>query len=458
MKALRGRTSRLVPVVAASALVLSACGGEETVEADPEATGGGSGDAVSGEVASDVSGSLSILHAFTGETDVNGLNAILEDFNEAYPNISVSQEGSGDFEQLARTRVAGGEPPDVILHPQPGLLEEFAEQGSARPIDFVDTESLSSQLVPGSLDTSTFDDQLYALPMRLSLKSLVWYNKPAFDEAGLEVPTTQDELLTLTEEVAAGDAVDAPWCIGIESGDATGWVGTDWSEDLVLRGAGADTYDQWVANEIPFDSPEVVDPVQTYMEPIWTNDEFVFGGVSNIVATSFGDSVNGIIDGSCMFHRQATFIEGFIQDQNEGAEFGTDYDLFYYPPITEGEQPALTAGDYAAVYTDNEAAQAFMQFLTTPEFGVGWAELGGYLSPFVEGFDTSVYPSESAVRASEILTGSSVSRFDGSDLMPGEVGASSADGSFWTEITSFAEGDQSIADAFAAIQELYSAQ
>ena len=463
MKALRGRRARLFPLVAASALALTACGGEETVTAEDGSTeapeGGSDGGSGGGEeISTDVSGSVSILHAFTGETDVDGLNAIIDAFTEQYPNVDVTEEGSGDFEQLARTRVGGGDPPDVILHPQPGLLEEFADQGSAMPLDFVDTGSLEGQLVPGSLDTSTFDDQLYALPLRLSLKSLVWYNKPAFDEAGYEIPQTQDELLELTQTIADGDAVEAPWCIGIESGDATGWVGTDWSEDLVLRGAGPDAYDQWVSNEIPFDDPQVVDPVETYMEPIWTTDEFVFGGTSNIVATAFGDSVNGIIDGSCMFHRQATFIEGFIQDQNEGAEYGTDYDFFYYPAVTEGDNPALTAGDYAALYNDNDAARAFIQFLTEPSFGEGWAEQGGYLSPFAEGFDTSVYPTESAVKASEILSGASASRFDGSDLMPGEVGASSAEGSFWTEMTQFAEGDQTIAEAYGAIQELYSSQ
>ena len=453
----RGRTTKALVALCAPALVLTACGGGGTVEADPSASAGGedSGGGGGEEIPTDVSGSVSMLHAFTGEADVAGLRSIISSFNEVYPNVTVNEEGSGDFEQLARTRVGGGDPPDVILHPQPGLLEEFAASGSAMPLDFIDAGPLSEQLVAGALDTSTFDDQLYALPLRLSLKSLVWYNKPAFDEAGYEVPTTQDELLELTQTVADGDAVEAPWCLGIESGDATGWVGTDWSEDLVLRGAGPDVYDQWVANEIPFDDPQVLEPVQKYMEPIWTTDEFVFGGTSNIVATAFGDSVNGIIDGSCMFHRQATFIEGFITDQNPGAEYGTDYDFFYYPGVTAEDKPALTAGDYAALYADSDAARAFIQFLTEPDFGTGWAEAGGYLSPFTD-FDASVYPTDSVRNSSTILSDATASRFDGSDTMPSEVGASSAEGSFWTEMTSFASGDKSIADAYAGVEQLYS--
>ena len=46
-----------------------------------------------------------------------------------------------------------------------------------------------------------------------------------------------------------------PWCIGVESGDATGWTFTDWVEDFMLRMKGPEVYDQWVNHEIPFNDP-----------------------------------------------------------------------------------------------------------------------------------------------------------------------------------------------------------
>ena len=440
----RGR-ARAVPALLGATLVLTACGGGD--DGDGGGGGGGGGDT-----------SFSMLHAFTGEEDTAGLQAIIDAFQEANPEYTVNAEGSNDFESLARTRINGGDAPDVILHPQPGLLEDFVTAGAAQPLTDIDAAGLQENVVTGLLDAVTFEDQLYAVPMRLSPKSFVWYNKPAFDEAGLAVPETQQELLSLTEQVAGLDSVNAPWCIGIESGDATGWVATDWIEDLVVRGAGPDVYDQWVANEIPFDDPQVIEPLEQFMVPIWTNNDYVFGGTQQITREAFGQSVNGIISGDCMMHRQATFIEGFIAENNPDAEYGTDYDFFYYPSIegsAAGEQPIMTGGDLAAQYTDNEAASAFIQFLTTPEAGQGWAERGGFLSPFTN-FDTSAYPSESATKAGEILSNASAVVFDGSDLMPGEVGASSTDGSFWTEMTAFAGGNQDLPTAMSNVQQLYS--
>ena len=192
-----------------------------------------------------------MLHAFTGEEDVAGLNAIIDAFNEEYPDITVLEEGTGDFESLARTRIGAGNAPDIILHPQPGLLEDFWNQGVVTSLDdVIDVDTLESETVGGLLDLVTFDDQLYGVPMRLSLKSLVWYNPATFEAGGYSVPETWDEMMELTEAMADDDIVNSPWCIGIESGDATGWVATDWIEDILLRTIGPDAYDEWVAGDL----------------------------------------------------------------------------------------------------------------------------------------------------------------------------------------------------------------
>jgi len=439
----RNRVWRPLAAATALALVAVACGGGDN--------GGDAGAADSGEV--------TILHAFTGEEDTAGLNAIIDAFNEEYPDIEVLQEGSNDFESLARTRIGAGNAPDIILHPQPGLLEDFYNQGVVQPVDdVVDVEQLESDAVGGLLDLVTFDDQVYGVPMRLSLKSLVWYNPATFEAGGYEIPETWDDMMALTEQMAADDLVDAPWCIGIESGDATGWVATDWVEDILLRTIGPEAYDEWVAGDLDFSSPEVSGAIEDYMVPIWTNDDYVFGGQEQIAREPFGDSVTGLLgdEPACGLHRQATFIEGFIQESAPDAEFGADYDFFYLPPIAEEfGSPALGAGDFAALYTDNAAARTLIDWLTTPEAGEGWASQGGFLSPYAPVFDDSVYPSDSSRRASEILAGATAFRFDGSDTMPGDVGSSSQSGSFWIEMTDWIQGNQSLDEALANIDELY---
>jgi alpha-glucoside transport system substrate-binding protein len=450
------------------AMIATACNDSEEDDADvtvdedaaevaeDEPAEGGEAEGGGEPVGEDVSGEISILHAFTGEEDVAGLTAIIDAFKEQYPNITVNEEGAGGFESLARTRINFGQAPDIILHPQPGLLEGFVNQGVVQPVDYLD-EGLGDELVGGLLDLSTFDGTNYGVPMRLSFKSLVWYNQPVFEEAGYEIPETWDELMALTEQIAA-DGEYAPWCIGIESEDATGWVATDWVEDILLRAIGPDAYDQWVAGELDFASEEVQGAIEEYMVPIWTNDEYVNGGRENITREAFGTAVNGILggtEGECVLHRQATFIEGFITEAAPDAEFGTDYNFFYLPPIDEEiGKPALGAGDIAARYSDTEASQAFMEFLASPEAGEGWAELGGYLSPFTT-FDESVYPTDSTREAAALLGETDFFRFDGSDVMPGDVGSSSQEGSFWLEMTEWASGGQELEQALTNIDELY---
>jgi alpha-glucoside transport system substrate-binding protein len=427
------------PIAAATALamVAVACGdGEDAAGAD--------------------SGEVTILHAFTGDEDVSGLNAILEAFTDEYPDITVREEGTGDFESLARTRIGAGNAPDIILHPQPGLLEDFYHQGVVQPLDdVVDVDQLRSDAVDGLLDLVTFDGDLYAVPMRLSLKSLVWYSPATFEAGGYDIPETWDGLMDLSDQMLADGLT--PWCIGIESGDATGWVATDWIEDILLRTAGPDAYDDWVAGDLPFSSDTVRGAIEGYLAPIWLNDDYVFGGTAQIARESFGESVGGILgdDPECGLHRQATFIEGFILEQDPDAEFGVDYDFFYLPGIEdEWGNPTMGGGDFAAIYTDNEAARTLVEWLTTPESGEGWAAQGGFLSPYAPVFDDSVYPSDSARTASEILAESDAFRFDGSDAMPGDVGSSSQSGSFWIEMTNWVQG-KDLTDALADIDALF---
>jgi alpha-glucoside transport system substrate-binding protein len=432
---------RLIAGAAAIALVAAACGVDEPDD-DPAAP------AEAGEV--------TILHAFTGEEDTAGLRDMIDLFNVAHPDIVVREEGTGDFESLARTRIGAGTPSDIILHPQPGLLEDFVGQGVVTPLDgLLDIGRLEGELVGGLLDLATFGGQTYAIPMRLSVKSLVWFNPTTFDAQGYTIPETWDEMIALSDEMVA-DGI-TPWCIGIESGDATGWAATDWVEDILLRTIGGDEYDRWVAGELEFASDEVQGAIEEYMVPIWTNDDYVFGGRAQITREAFGDAVGGILgdDPECGLHRQATFIESFITDLDPGAEFGVDYDFFYLPPVTPGDRPVLGAGDYAALYTDNPAAVTFMEFLATAESGEPWAARGGFLSPYAPVFDSSVYPTDSAVRASEILADATAFRFDGSDLMPGDVGSSSQSGSFWAEMTSWVLQEKSLTEALTAIDELY---
>jgi alpha-glucoside transport system substrate-binding protein len=426
----RNRWWRRLAVVTALALVAAACGNGD----DGEAEGDGEFETVDEdeELEAGQEGNISILHALTGDTDVAGLRATFEQFTEE-TGINVQEQGSGNFEQLARSRVEGGNPSDIVLHPHPGLMRDLIDQELAIPAgDWVDVDQLEEDMIEGIVNDGIWKDEFYGQYVRLSLKSLVWYIPERFEEFGYREPETWEEMIDLSDQMVADG--NTPWAIGIESSDTTGWVATDWIEDIMLRLHGEDDYDAWTANELAFDSPEVNEAMD-YFDQIFFTEDYVFGGPSNILQTAFGDSVQDIFDGNAMMHRQASFALGFMP---EGTEVGTDVDYFVLPEIEASEPglPALIAGDLAVAYTDNPSNEEFFQYFSEPESGELWAAEGSWLSPFRD-FNTDVYADEFLVGQAETVTGADFARFDGSDMMPGAVGA----GAFWTELVNYIQSE-----------------
>jgi alpha-glucoside transport system substrate-binding protein len=425
------RSWRLLAAATALGLVVVACGGDDVVDPlDPDAPEPAPADDDE-DIAGGEPGTLTVLHAMTGDVDTAGIRAAFARFTEE-TGITIEETGSADFEQLAVTRVQGGNPPDIIIHPQPGLLYDLIDQGLAFPMgDHVDMDQLRADMVDGLVDLGERDGEFYGLMMRLSLKSMVWYVPDEFEANGYSVPDTWEEMVALSEQMIADG--NTPWCIGIESGDASGWVATDWVEDIMLRAHGGDVYDRWITNDLPFDSPEVRSAIEDYLDPIWFGDGMVFGGSPNILQTSFGDAPLGLFDGTCMLHRQASFVIGFMP---EGTAVGEDVDFFYLPEIAASGQgaPVLIAGDLAAAYTDNPSTVEFFNYFAQAASGEPWAAQGAWLSPF-SNFDTSVYADPSLAAQGAIITNADFARFDGSDMMPGAVGA----GAFWTEMVNYVQ-------------------
>ena len=384
--------------------------------------GGEDGEGDGGEPAeAEGDGVVNIFGAFVDE-DAERFAAAMAPFEEE-TGIDIVYEGSGDFETLINTRVEGGDPPDIAAFPQPGAVRGCVEDGVVVPAtNFMDMEYLQDNYDDGWIADSTFNDTVAGVWYRANVKSLVWYPVPEFSEAGYEIPETWDELIALSDQMVADG--NTPWCIGIESSGATGWVATDWVEDAMLRTAPPETYDQWVNHEIPFDDPAVVNAVNTVGE-IWFNDDYVFGGTDSILTTPFGDAPTPMFDDppNCFMHRQANFITGFFPDD---VVVGEDVDYFYFPQIDPAYgEPVLTAGDLFTAFVDDPDVREVMRYLATFESTEAWVQAGGFLSPH-ENQNLDLYP-ETDRGYAQILANSSTSRFDASDLMPPEVGS----GTFW---------------------------
>lgn len=428
-----GLTRRAVTVAGVLGLALgtAACGdGDDGPERDPD----------SPECApfADYQGnSGTTVRIYTPITDVeaDAYEASWDDF-EACTGITISYEGTDQFEEQLRVRVQGGNPPDLAFIPQPGLIAEMAEADAAVPAPAEVEALVSENWSEGWADFSTVGEEFYGAPLDASLKSLVWYSPSFFAENGYEIPQTWDELLTLSDTIAATGT--KPWCAGIESDAATGWPATDWIEDVMLRLHGQDVYNQWINHEIPFNDPQVVEAFDTVGE-ILKNDDYVNGGlgdVSSIATTSYQDGGLSILQGECALHRQASF---YAAQWPKGTRVGEDGDVYaFYLPVIDpaGPRPVLGAAGFVVAFADRPEVRAVQTYLATSD----WADSRAVQGPWAsanQGVDVEVYQDPIQRLTAETLRDpDAVLSFDASDLMPGEVGQ----GSFWREVTEWITG------------------
>lgn len=371
------------------------------------------------------------------DIDVVRFDESMAAFEDA-TGINVNYLGSKEFEANISVRVDAGDAPDIADFPQPGLAASFARKGQAvDPTEWISMDWLQQQYNQSWLDMATMEgpdgaDMTAGVWHRFNGKSLVWYPIDDFEAAGYEIPNTWDELLVLMDQIVADG--DTPWCIGIGSGVATGWPATDWTEEFMLRTTSLENYDAWTTGDLPFDSPEVRNALET-MSQIWFNDDYVFGGRDAIVTTEFSDSPLGLFEDPprCWMHKQGNFITGFFP---EGSALGENYGVFYLPPIDEQYgKPFLVAGDLMMMFNDRPEVRALMEYFTVPESAGGWISDGGALAVH-QTASPDDYGKELERQLATMVQEATSFRFDGSDLMPGEVGA----GSFWTGMVDYVSG------------------
>jgi len=347
--------------------------------------------------------------------------------------IDVVVESVGrDLPAVLVTRLAAGNPPDMAGMPNPGQMKEFADQGALVALNGIVDLSESPKAF---VDLASVDGKAYGVFISADLKSLVWYNPKAFAARGYEVPTSWPALIDLCNKIVADGGT--PWALGMESGAASGWVGTDWIEDIMLRTAGPDVYDKWVAHEISWTDPRVKKAFE-YFGQIVNAPGYIYGGATGALTIFFGDSPNALFTNppEAYMHRQATFIQSFIKDANPGLVAGEDYDVFPFPPISPiFGNPLLGAGDLVSAFNDTPETRALLTYLASAKAQEIWCAALGKLAINTT-VDPSIYPDPITAKAAGMLATAETFRFDGSDLMPAAVGA----GTFWTGVLDYVSG------------------
>ena len=392
--------------------------------------------------------------------DAAGFQQNFDSFTEE-TGIIVSFQGSDNFEQEIQIQMESGDTPDIALFPQPGGVVDAAQRGYLVALEDVgvDLDEYKANFSEYIVGLGTVDGIAYGGAHAFNLKSIVWYQPAEFEARGYSVPETWDEMIALADQIVSEGM--NPFCFGMYSNGASGWLATDWMEDIMLRtGEGTVTYDKWVNHEIPFNDP-VVQNAATLLSQIMHTEGYVVGGTDAIVSTYFGNAQDPMFEKDangnpgCFMHRQASFITSFWPEAAQ-AGAGTETTVFPFPAMDDGlPKAALGGGDMFAVFTEgNEAVNAVVEYMLSDNFFAAAAQrpdnsrIYGHVQ-----FDSSLYSKDITRVLADAITGAlaeNAFRFDASDLMPPEVGA----GSFWKEMMNLAvEGPGYVNTALDTIEK-----
>ncbi|HJU82289.1 MAG TPA: ABC transporter substrate-binding protein [Acidimicrobiia bacterium] len=447
------------------ALILAACGGGDG--AGTTADGGG-GTATTGDGGGGTEGGGAEFTLFGAPTGVEGeaLQGFIDVYNEA-TGSNITYTGVSEFEQQLRIQVDGGDPPAVAFTPQPASICAFADEGHLVSLEDMgfDIAAMEANHSKYWMDLGLCEDgNHYGIPWFPNFKSVVFYHMPTFEEGGYAIPETYEDMVALSEQMVADG--QTPWCFGFGSGDATGWPGTDWIEDILVREQGSEVYAQWYNHEIPFNDPAVVQAFDTFGE-IFFGEGFVLGGPENVAGIIFEDSPGPLFSdpAGCAMLKQGSFIANFFTtaaDYEDGEE--SEIGVFAFPTI-DGQAGAMGGGDTLIVFDGAPENVAAIQDWITPEWqctlasasGGGIAEHGGHGVAGVERLpghkdvDPSCYESDASKTFAEAITTALAENtfvFDASDLMPPEVGQET----FWTGMIDWTQGTstQEVVDAIEA--------
>jgi alpha-glucoside transport system substrate-binding protein len=425
--------------VAVISVVAAACGSATASSSSSSASASGS----SGGGSTSISGNISVMAVWSG-AEQKAFQQVLNGFMAKYPNVKVTFTSAGDqLPTVLATAVAGGNPPDIAVLPQPGLMVQFVNKGALKPIDFA-KGVVQQNFSPDWVKLGTVNGHLYGLFFKGANKSTVWYNVQAFKNAGITPPTTWDQLL------ADAKTLKASGVKAFSIGGDVGWPLTDLFENIYLRTAGAAMYDKLTAHQIPWTDPSVTTALKD-MAVILSDTSNIAGGTAGALQTDFPTSVTNVFTNppKAAMVFEGDFVEGVITSSTKAKPL-TDFNQFPFPSIN-GSQPAVVGGgDDVVLFKDSPAAEALVSYLATPQAAEIWARLGGYSSPN-KNVPSSVYPDPIARATAVALAQATTFRFDMSDQTPAAFGGTVGQGE-WKIMLDFLKNPSNISGTQQALE------
>ncbi|MFF4348978.1 ABC transporter substrate-binding protein [Streptomyces sp. NPDC001530] len=430
--------------VIAGALTLTACGSDNKDKGN-DSTGKESSSGGTVSLPKLDGASLEVAAVWTGPEQAN-FKKVLAEFEKRTGAKVTFVPAQDPIINFLGSKIAGGQPPDIAMLPQPGAIKQAVDKKWAKPIGPEAQAELSKNYSQGWQDIGKVDGKQYGVYYKAANKSLIWYNAKVFENAGAKEPKTWQDLLSTAQTIY--DSGVTPFSVA----GADGWPLTDWFENVYLSQAGPEKYDQLAQHKIKWTDPSVKQALTTLAQ-IWGKKDFVAGGAAGALQTEFPASVTQTFTGGDQPKSAMVYEGDFVQVNiaETKAKVGTDAKVFPFPTVGS-TAPVVSGGDAAVILKDSKAAQALATFLASPDAATIQAKLGGYLSPN-KNVPNSAYPNAVQQKiAKALIAAGDDFRFDMSDQTPQAFGGTPGKGE-WKDLQDFLKNPTDVAGAQAQLEK-----
>ncbi|MFE3162886.1 ABC transporter substrate-binding protein [Streptomyces sp. NPDC059224] len=441
-----GRAVTAVAALLAGALVLTACGGSDDGKKDDNGSESSASTSGSTLTLPKLDGTtLEVAAVWTGQEQKN-FKQVLAEFEKRTGAKVTFVPAQDPIINFLGSKIAGGQPPDIALLPQPGAIKQAVQKGWAKPLGADALKEVQKNYSQGWQDIGKVGGKQYGVYYKAANKSLIWYNTTVFENAGAKEPKTWQDLLTTAQTVY--DSGVTPFSVG----GADGWTLTDWFENVYLSQAGPEKYDQLAQHKIKWTDPSVKQALTTLAQ-VWGKKGYVAGGADGALQTEFPASVTQTFTGGDQPKAGMVYEGDFVQ-VNIGetkAKVGTGAKVFPFPAVGSAA-PVVSGGDAAVIFKDSKGAQALAAFLASPDAATIQAKLGGYLSPN-KSVPNSAYPNEvQRTIAKALIASGDDFRFDMSDQAPQAFGGTPGKGE-WKDLQDFLKNPKDVAGTQAKLEK-----
>ena len=257
----------------------------------------------------------------------------------------------------------------IAIIPNPQGVVNLAERKLIYSLDdvLVDNNSIFNLYPNHLISIVSHEDSIYGGWTRLFPNSLIWYDISKFEQHNVKFDSFET-LLEGTKKIA--DNGTSPWCANSESAASTGWIQTNWMEDVLLTKYGPKVYDEWSKLKIDASNVKIFLSIK-HMEDFIFYDNHIYNGPGSIISKEFRNLPKVLLDDSteCFMSWSGHYFRYYIP---EDYQYLKDFAVTNVPKINF-ENSVVGIGDNIVLTKDNELSKKVISKILSKNFGEIWS-------------------------------------------------------------------------------------